>query len=48
MNDKPQERKDDPYARNSFTMRRMADWQLWGITTVVAVILIAFIVWAMM
>jgi hypothetical protein len=31
---------DDKFAKESFGMRRMARWQLWGITIVVVVLVI--------
>lgn len=39
-------RNDDPYARGSFTFRRMEKWQLWSITIVGVVILVALLVYA--
>jgi hypothetical protein len=34
---------DDRYARESFTFRRMKPWQIWTMSTVVAVLVIGFI-----
>jgi hypothetical protein len=37
----------DEYARQSFTFRGMKTWQLWGITAVSAVVIIALLVYAL-
>ena len=38
---------DDKFARESFTMRGMAKWQLWGITIVTACVVVAVLVYAL-
>lgn len=32
----------EKYARESFTFRRMAKWQVWSMTAIVAALLLAF------
>lgn len=34
---------DDKYARESFTFRRMKNWQLWGITLFAAAVVVAVV-----
>lgn len=36
--------RNDSFARESFTWRRMKNWQLWSITVAAVVILIAMLV----
>lgn len=36
---------DDTYARRSFSMRRMKDWQLWAITAVAIAVIVAAILY---
>ncbi len=35
----------DQYARDSFSFRKMARWQLWGISIVVAALFIVFLLY---
>jgi hypothetical protein len=37
--------RDDEYARESFTFRRMRPWQIWTLTAAVVVILIGIFAW---
>jgi hypothetical protein len=39
-------KKDDPYARDSFSMRRMTRGQVWAITIVAIVIVVALIAYS--
>lgn len=41
-----QQNRDDPYARDSFSMRRMTRWQLWAITIVAIVVVVALLVYS--
>lgn len=45
MTDKRKTSDDDPYARDSFTFRRMTRWQLWSITIVLVVIVVLAIIY---
>jgi hypothetical protein len=36
---------DDDFARDSFTMRRMKPWQLWGITIAAAALGVAMLIY---
>lgn len=38
--------QDDPYARDSFTFRRMTRGQVWTLTVFVAIVVVAVIVYA--
>jgi hypothetical protein len=38
---------DDKFARESFTFRRMAPWQLWGISLASVAIVVAGLLYAM-
>jgi len=41
-----QQTTDDPYARDSFSMRRMTRGQAWAITIVAIVIVVALVVYS--
>lgn len=41
-----QTKQDDPYARDSFSMRRMTRGQVWAITIVAIVIVVALVVYS--
>lgn len=41
-----QQSPDDPYARDSFSMRRMTKGQVWAITIVAIVVLIGLIIYS--
>lgn len=47
MSDKQYREKDDSYARESFTFRRMKRWQLWSITVASIVIVIALLLYTL-
>jgi hypothetical protein len=38
--------RGDKYARESFTLRRMAPWQLWSISIACAIVVIAAVAYA--
>ena len=44
--EKKQQNPDDPYARDSFSLRRMTRRQVWALTIVSIVILIGFLAYA--
>jgi hypothetical protein len=37
---------DDKYARESFTFRRMKSWQLWGVSSFAAVVLVVVLAYS--
>ena len=37
---------DDKFARESFSWRRMAPWQLWGISVASAVVVLGLVIYA--
>ena len=41
------QRDDDKFARESFSFRRMAPWQLWGISLASVAIVVAGLLYAM-
>lgn len=41
-----QQNRDDPYARDSFSMRRMTRGQVWAITIAAIVIVVALVVYS--
>ena len=41
-----QNKQDDPYARDSFSMRRMTRGQVWAITIVAIIIVVALVAYS--